>query len=128
MRLVVMMMLAMACNGASAEWVRLNRNTEDIVYADPATIIRSGNTVKMWDLLDHQIIVVSRSGTRRLSSKTESEYDCMVKRVRQLNFTWHSGNMGAGRIVFTSDGVPDDWTPISSGSVDEVLWKFACKK
>ena len=123
--------LTVVSSGAAAGWiaVSVNETVGVTAYAGPATIRRAGDMVKMWDLLDLKTAQQGSGNLRNsyLSSKTQHEYDCKEKRVRQLYFSWHSGNMGNGELVF-SNSEPVPWNPVSPGSILEYLWKIACGK
>lgn len=126
------MLLAVMSNSAMAGWVNLgmssSRSDKTFTnYADPATIRKTGNNVKMWDLLD--FVSVQNEGANKpyMSLKAQSEYDCKKERHRLLFTALHSNNMGTGRVVSTFNGL-GKWEPVASGSAVEVLWKFACRK
>jgi hypothetical protein len=63
-----------------------------------------------------------------LSKKIQHGHDCKEARMRTLFFTLHSGHMGSGNAVSSEDGIPANWIPVVPGSIDEALWKFACRK
>ena len=127
-RLLLGLMLLMTVTAASAEWTISGDNDRIIQYVDRATIRRSGNFVKMWDLKDFKTMQPNPStGLSYLSAKVQSEYDCKEERSRILAFSWFSGQMGNGNAVY-SDSDPDKWEPIQPGSFVEVLWKIACRK
>jgi hypothetical protein len=126
-RFIALMLLTKASGGAAAEWVRVDGNDSLDSYADPATIRRSGNKVTMWDLLDYKTAQVSSTSARYLSAKVQAEYDCKEERVRQLFYSFHSGNKESGGIVYTSNK-PFDWESLSPASIGETLWKVACGK
>lgn len=115
-------------SGTATNWVKvghgLNEGGTDY-YADPSTIRRSGNMAKMWSMLDHNTRQISNSRPY-FSAKLLQEYDCKSERIRELFFTKHSGQMGAGNIVHTDDGIPSNWIPTPPGSVGDGLWKIAC--
>ncbi len=127
-RLCVALLLLFTANFAWADWVRLTESDAGIVFfVDPTTVRRSGNLVRMWVLHDYkttQITVPHKDSY--LSSKVQNEYDCQDEKSRNLYFTWHSGNMGGGKVVYTSSGTPSSWTPISPGSVNQSLFNEAC--
>ena len=133
MRLIVLL-LAMVSDVSAAEWVKVRGFSEAgiIIYADPATIRRSGDRVKMRDMYDYKTAQVSGRGKRYLSSKGQSEYDCKNLRARNLFFTRYSGNMGKGNVVtsiYNSDIKKlDNWDPVAAATVEETLWKIACRK
>ena len=55
-KLLLTLLLAAVSSSAMAEWVYVAKNKEGTyaVYADPTTIRKAGNTVKMWGLDDHK--------------------------------------------------------------------------
>ena len=124
-------------SSAMAEWVEIgttdksttDKSTTDksTIYADPATIRKSANKVKMWSLYDFDSIHVV-AGYEYLSSESQSEYDCKEEQSRLLYFSWHSENMGRGDVVYTETKPGVDWSPVAPRSVIETLWKFACGK
>jgi hypothetical protein len=78
-----------------------DRDSGKTVYVDPDTIRRKGDLVKMWSLLDFKTIQTVASDSF-WSSKTQMEFDCAEERMRQLAYTWFSGNMGSGNTVHSS--------------------------
>ena len=126
-RLLLGLMVLMTAGTASAEWTQSGGNDQFIHYVDRATIRRNGNLVKMWDLADFKTVQKSAAGESYLSNKIQTEYDCKEEKSRSLAFTWFSGKMGSGKVVY-SDSFPGKWSPISPGSVGEALWKIACGK
>jgi len=73
------------------------------VYVDPDTILRKGSLVKMWQLYDYKT-VQTVAGDSLLSFKRYNEYDCAEARTRMLAYTWFSGNMGTGHVVYERCG------------------------
>lgn len=124
MRTALVAALALVSSNAVAGWVAVSDTDRFITFADPASISKSGDTVKMWDLLDYRK-VREVEGFRYLSQKSESEYDCKKALTRPLVMFLHVGMMGSGDTVFTSD-TPDPWQRVEPGSVNEALLKYAC--
>lgn len=120
------MLLAGLSSSAAASWVLVGRNDITSAYADAASIRRTGDLVRMWDMFDLKTV---RHLDRKpyLSMKREVEYDCKQERSRLLFISGHSKNMAQGDIIYTA-AEPQDWEPISSTSGHETLWKFACSK
>jgi len=103
--------------------------TDDLsvtVYANPDTIRRKEDTVKMWLLHDYKTVQTAID-VSYLSAKVKIEFDCSEERQRILTFTEYSGNMGRGKPVYT-DPVEDEWEPITPDAISQTLWKIACKK
>lgn len=110
----------------AAEWVKVEGNDFVSAYAAPATIVRAGNKAKMQSLVDFKT-VNSSGGHPHMSMKAQHEYDCAEVKWRLLNFTYHSENMGGGKVVF-SDPEPGVWMPVMVGSGTSIRWKIACGK
>jgi hypothetical protein len=96
------------------------------VYADPDSIRRKGNLVKMWSLVDYKTIQ-TYSGGAVLSAKGQSEYDCEEERTRVLGGITFSGIMGRGAVV-ASHSEKEQWVPVAPGSIGQLMWKLACGK
>ena len=128
-RLLLGLMLAMTASAASAKWTGVDYDDELITYVDRATIRRSGNFVKMWELKDYKTVRTSPStGYSYLSAKGQEEYDCKEEKTRLLAFTWFDGKMGSGKVVHNTSETSMKWSPIQPGSIGEALWKIACGK
>jgi hypothetical protein len=123
-RFILLTLLAATSSVAFAEWVAVGTSEPSTLYADPASVQKSGDLVKMLDLLDFKTAQVTDK-YRYLSSKTLSEYDCKGGQSRILYFSWHSAHMGGGNIVHI-DSDSNEWVPISPRSGVEKLWKIAC--
>lgn len=113
--------------GAAAGWIQTGGNGFCVLYSNPATIRREGDRVKIWELLDHKVMVQLADGKAHMSIKRLSEYDCAQDRWRTLNLTLHTGQMATGEVVYSSAD-PDDWHPVLIGSAGEALRAFACSK
>ena len=123
---LLIILLTVASNGAMAEWIRVGGNEADTLYADPATIIKSAYKVKMRTLHDYKA-ATKAAGETFLSTVVQEEYDCRESQSRTLYFSFHSRNLGKGRMIY-SDANPHKWEPVRPGSAREALWKIACGK
>jgi hypothetical protein len=123
----LLLLLAVASNSAAAAWVEVSDDEADTFYADPATIRKAGNMVKMWTLIDFKTVQVIGKGKSYLSMRRKAEYDCKEEQARTVYLSWHPGNMSGGDAVH-SDADPGKWRPVPPGSVTEILWKIACGK
>ena len=63
------------------------------IYAARATIRRSGNLVRMWDMWDFKTAQVA-AGKPFISFKQQNEYNCIDQRIRTLSVTGFSGAYG----------------------------------
>lgn len=112
---------------AYAEWVHVGTTDNGMTgYADPDSIRRNGELVKMWSLYDFKIVQYVL-GVAFLSSKGQIEYDCKEERLRGLAVAEFSGNMGKGTVVYT-DSSEGTWIPVTPQGVVQALWKVACGK
>lgn len=127
MRKTILILLLAVVNGnAAAEWANVGSNEASTVYVDPATIRREDNVAEMWYLVDFKT-VQTMAGMSFFSTTTQYEYDCKKEQARTLSFSFHSGNMGGGDVVF-NDSNPGKWAPILPGPIGERLRKSACGK
>jgi hypothetical protein len=119
-------LLVLSSAPAYAEWAQVGTTDDATVYADPDTIRRKGNLVKMWILYDFKATqtVLNKS---YLSSRSQDEYDCTEDRHRALATTSFSGNTGSGK-VRSSYSIKGKWEPVPPGTITQALWKVACDK
>jgi hypothetical protein len=121
-------LLVLSSRPVYAEWVLTSGDDEAglKVYIDPATLRRNGNVAKMWQLYDYKT-VQTVAGDSLLSMKRFNEYDCAEERTRMLGYTWFSGNMGNGNVVYsTTEQLP--WEPVVPRTINRTLWNVACNK
>ena len=122
--------LVLSSRPAYAEWVDVS-SAESYggftMYADPDTIRRKGELVKMWHLHDYKT-VQTEAGKSFLSLKSQSEFDCAEERVRLLAVTEFSGNMGKGNVVWSRYFAEGEWRPVEPESTGQTFWKLACGK
>ena len=128
MRVAILTVILVGFFGsAAAKWVEVAGNESSTVYADSDTIRKTGDTVKIWTLVDYKAVVRIDSSKSYLSQKSQQEYDCKAEQTRMLYFSFHSKNMGNG-VVLYHDADPDKWFPVPPGSMEVKVWKFACGK
>lgn len=127
------MLLAVVSCSAVAEWVRVNSsdNGNSIVYADPSTLRKENNMVKMSILLDSNTAEgFDANGKVFRSIQEQKEFDCKERKERVLYATAYSGNVGKGKVI--SSGKPTrestrNWNLVSPDTLEENLWKIACQ-
>jgi len=111
-----------------AVWTEVGINEDGaVVYANPISIRKSGNRVKMWILHDYKS-VRNTLGLMNLSSRSLNEYDCKEKQATMHFLYVHSGNMGRGEAVQINGEYCCWWIHVSPGTINEILWKTACGK
>lgn len=116
---------------ANAEWVAVEKDYLlpglQTVYIDPDTILREGNLITVWQLVDFKAMQGGRSPTRFFSTKTHKQFDCVGKRVRLLAFTEFTDGMGTGEP--TGGYVDKDtWLSVQPESITQALWEVICSK
>lgn len=127
MRKAILAVLALVSSSAMADWVEVAGNEATAAYADPATIRRVGDMVKMRHLLDYMKARGIEGIEPYRSITMQDEYDCGQARTRTLSISIHSGNMGEGAVLGTSSE-PGKWRPVAPGTLVETLREFACWK
>ena len=126
-RLLLITLLVLSGGPAYGEWVAIGSTDDGMTaYADPDTIRRKEETVKMWILFDFKT-TQTVAGHLMLSIKGQEEYDCDGKRRRVLTFSEFSGNMGGGQEVNSTSG-EGTWVPVVPEGVVQTLWTIACGK
>jgi len=127
-RLLLTILLFLSGNPAYANWVAVGGKVEAGMgaYADPVTMRREGDLVKMEVLFDFKTSQ-TKAGVSYSSANAQMEYDCAEQRFRGLAVMYFSGNMGSGNLLDRSSG-KGKWLPVSPGSLDQTLWKVACSK
>jgi len=84
-KLLLTLMQVLISTSAMAKWVKVGSSADvDVgitLYADPATILKSGNMVKMLRLTDFKT-VQGNAGKQYMSTKRQHEYDCKEEQHR----------------------------------------------
>ena len=121
-------LLVLSRGPAYADWVETVQNDQAgvTIYVDSDTVLRKGDRVKVWELIDYKTIQTV-AGTSYLSARVQREYNCAGDLQRTLALTKLSGNMGTGKVIRTNS-VEQKWEPVDPGSIGKRLWKFACNK
>ena len=123
-RVILIMALAMFSGTAMADWTKVAAGSKTLTaYADLSTLSKNGNKVKMWVLFDYKTAQTVNGGMY-LSSKSQIEYHCEKNITQLLDFSWHTGKMGGGDAIRP---ISYQTQPNFPGSVDDALWKLACK-
>jgi len=129
-KVILMVLLAVVSSSAMAEWVTITENKilAFTAYADSKAeaTVKNGDKVKMWKMYNYKS-VQEVSEYKFLSSKFQNEYDCKEGQSRIMANTTYSINMGVGEVIFTQSDT-GKWQPVILGSIDEAMWKFACRK
>lgn len=124
-KFILMVLLSVVSCSAMATWVEIARSNALTSYADPATIRKNGNIVKMWIMRDH-LNPTGKKGEQYLSTIGQDIYDCKEELSRLITFTAFSENMSRGQVVFRVGANPSGWDPSSPRSIGSSEMKFAC--
>jgi hypothetical protein len=127
MKPLAFVLLLLASTSTWAGWNGIGSSSSADVYVDSATIRQQDTVVKIWSLLDFKTIQRVVEGSY-LSQMAQQEYDCEAYTYRTLYGSLHSGNMGGGQVIFSSDEPLAAWEPIAPESVARFFWKIACGK
>lgn len=125
-KLILAILLIVASTSAMAEWTMWDEDNSTKQYVDYASIRKTGDMVKMWNLQDHKTIK-HEGNIPYLSTKGQDEYGCTSKTWRALSFIVFSGHMGGGKVLY-QDVVRGEAKPVLLGSLGEARWKVACGK
>ena len=113
---------------ATAAWVKVGNAEKGVIYAEPSTISKEGNGVKMWHLIDLANHNRTSSGKAYMSVMVQGQYDCNYELISPVYFSYHSEHMGGGEEVESSTQ-PVYWKQVHRGDLlTESLWKVACGK
>lgn len=126
-RAVLAIVLVGASASAGAElWVKVGENEKFTAYADPATMRRDGNMVKIWTMFDYRTAAQpGDAGRKFLSIKRYTEYDCKQARMQVFEAVTFSGNLTKGEMVGTTRQKLKA-SPVASGTADDLLLDLAC--
>ena len=95
-----------------------------ITYIDRATVRGRGGLVRMWWLMDYQLVqIVDEKGY--FSRVHHTEFDCRRQRTRLLSVALLSQQMGLGEVVF-EDTAPRRWESVTGQPFQQALFDIAC--
>ena len=125
-KVIVMMLLAAASSSVMAEWVVVDESSFGKTYVNPGTIRRSGDLVKVWELIDFKKSQ-EHGGESFFSFTSEVEYDCVRKSFQILQTAGLTGHMATGSVIAGGSG-SRPWSPVTGGTAAERSWHFVCGK
>lgn len=116
----------LCCFPAMADWRSLGDVGTAELFVDPASIVRTGDTVTMWS-----IYALKTPGTvgaaTYVSLKRQDEFDCKDSRIRGIQIAAYPEPMAEGKAVSSEKGTAG-WAAVTPQSTAEKLWKVACGK
>lgn len=127
--MMVVLWLSIAMPATAAEWVEVLDSDALTAYADLASIRRSGDTVKMWQLYDYKKprmqFIKDVGNVGYMSSIAQLEYDCKEDQDRVLAATFYSEHMGGGIRLFSNPSPQTGWNTATPSS--DAMLKIACE-
>jgi hypothetical protein len=128
-RLCCALAFATLAAGAHAAWERAGATDDGmVIYADAATLQKTGDVAKMWGMLDYKTPEKDGAGGAYQSVKLLQEFDCKTAQGRTRYFSFHAGPMASGQLVHSELRVDSEWLPANRARPGETLWKVACGK
>ena len=105
----------------AADWAALGLFDQGTFYIDRDTIVREGETRKVWTMLDYRQPKSNSHGLPYRSTRSLVQIQCKTQQVKTLSLAFFKGTRGSGDVL-SSEGVIQDWQPIPP---DSVLAKMA---
>lgn len=123
-RLILLLALLGFGTGAAAQWTPVMVDEMVITYIDRTTQRGRGGMVRMWWLVDYQLVQITDE-KGYFSRVQQSEYDCKLRRSRLLSVALMTQRMGHGEAVF-EDRLPRKWEAVQDQPFLQALWEIAC--
>ncbi len=125
-KLLIGLALSVMATAAHAEWVLVSTSADgNKTYAESTTKKRTGNMVRMWEILDYAKPTVFK-GKAYQSDRDFVQYDCVESTVQNLQLVLFAGKMATGEIV-GSENTPGNKSFVAPGTVGNTMLNFACK-
>jgi hypothetical protein len=129
MKNIMALVLASICSLASAEWINAGTSQDESyeVYIENTSIEVSGSIAKVLWMQNYLPASGTRKNRKWKSVQHISIYDCNAKTGRQASVAFYSNQMGAGEAGLSEVFGEEEFGPVLSGTVDEMVLKIACK-
>ena len=126
-KFILMLLLAIISTSTIADWTNVSTDENGFsIYADPTTIKKMGNRIKMWVLFDYRKAKYD-TGDKVMSIMRHEEYNCKDSQSRLLYISKHSGRFAEGKVVYLNDIPFNKWVSVVPGSRFEDLFRYACR-
>lgn len=123
-KLGVWTLLALACNLAHADWVKVASTETSVFYLDTSMSKKVAGTLMIWVLREHNSPRMAPQGRYR-SSKDQLEIDCKGRRARLIYTSDHPDLRGEGKQVHFQHG-PMSWNDVAQNPVFSRILNIAC--
>jgi len=108
------------------EWIPIvESRTKDTYSYDLSTIVRDGDIVTFWELIDFKT-PIKVNNTVVVSSKTKMIQNCRNNEFKISDFIQYDGHNGNGNIVNIELVKTTDWLEGLPGSVNLVIKNKVC--
>ena len=115
--------MLLVSNLAQAGWVLYGDNGKAEFYYDDQSIVTSGATVSVWEMLSYSFPL---NGV--LSNRSHKEYNCALQQFRNLEGAFYSETYLKGQTVSSSVDPEDTWRPVAEGTRNNELMQIVCGK
>jgi hypothetical protein len=115
--------LLLVSNVAQAGWVLYGDNGKAEFYYDDQSIVISGATVSVLEMLSYSFPL---NGV--LSNRSRKEYNCASQHFRNLEGEFFSEPYMKGRTISSSADPDDSWRPVIEGTRNLELMHIVCGK
>lgn len=109
---------------AVADWAFLIAADDVDWHVDETLTRKRGTMAKVWSLQDYKTAQPLYSGEYQ-SVKMQAEIRCHSNQWRVFYFTYHSGRMGSGELVYEQD-TAGAWKTVEPGTYTEALFNTGC--
>ncbi len=123
MKVITLFFLFFFTSQLFAEWKKIGDNSLVTYFVETSMIVPHLEGRRMAKEL-HEFKTPLEDGTTSL--RIRSEFDCKLKKVRNLTSDKIAGELGVGKIVSVQD-TPTPWKKLTSDSLRSEILKFVCK-
>ena len=111
---------------ARAGWMPMGVYGEAAAYFDPSTVQSTGNSRKVWTMLDYRQPQYNRANMKFMSTRVLMEIDCVKNIARPRSISYHTKGLLQGPII-SSEGIFSDWQPIAPSTPVAAFYSQVCK-
>ena len=126
MKIILLAAGFLACSPAFAAWAVYNHTSTTSDFLDDATLTKTGTTVKVWAMTNHESALTNLEGKELLSEKSLTTVDCATKKVGAEIVMTFAGKNTTGAMLGNME-TPLRLTPIKPDTADEALMKVVCR-
>jgi hypothetical protein len=123
MKKTLFVLLFFAFNSSAwASWIYVVTSGDDAdIFIDTATIKRTGDNRRVWELLN-----LNKAFEGGMSMRFLTIYDCRNERYQRLNWSIHLEPMAQGKVLGTGNYEKPEWEYIAPRTAGSDVLKFVC--